>query len=249
MIIRKSQREIDLMRESGKIVGLAHQKVKQYIKPGISTYELDKIVEDEIIKHNAIPSFKGYGGFPAASCICINDEVVHGIPSKNRFLKDGDIVTIDIGAKIHGYHGDSGWSYPVGNISDSAKQLLKVTEESLFKGLSVLKHGVHLSDVSNAIQTHAESYGYGVVRDFIGHGVGVNLHEDPQIPNYGPPGKGPIIKSGMVLAIEPMVNEGSYHVKVLSDNWTAITVDGSLSAQFEHTVVVTDNGYEILTKV
>ncbi|PAT02504.1 type I methionyl aminopeptidase [Candidatus Izimaplasma bacterium ZiA1] len=241
MVSIKSNREIEIMREAGRIVALAHQEVKKHIAPGISTYELDQIVEDVIKKQNALPSFKGYNGFPASACTSINNQVVHGIPDKNIILQDGDIISIDIGAYYRGYHGDSAWTYPVGNISDEAKNLLKVTEESLFEGLKYAKAGNRLTDVSHAIQKHAEEYGYSIVREFVGHGVGRNLHEDPQIPNFGLPGKGVILKKGMTLAIEPMVNAGRKEVKVLSDNWTAVTRDKSLSAHFEHSVLITED--------
>lgn len=247
MVTIKSNREIEIMREAGRIVALAHQEVKKHIAPGVSTYELDQIVEDVIRKQGALPSFKGYNGFPASACTSINNQVVHGIPDKKIILQDGDIISIDIGAHYKGYHGDSAWTYPVGTISEEAKNLLKVTEESLFEGLKFAKAGNRLTDISHAIQKHAEAHGYSIVREFVGHGVGRNLHEDPQIPNFGLPGKGVILKKGMTLAIEPMVNAGRKEVKVLSDNWTAVTRDKSLSAHFEHSVLITDDEYVILT--
>ncbi len=247
MISRKSDREIALMREAGRIVALAHQEVKKAVRPGVTTQEIDVLVEDIIRSYDATPSFKGYGGFPGSACTSINDEVVHGIPSKQRKLKQGDILKVDIGAYYKGYHGDSAWTYPVGEISEEAKNLLKATEEALFKGLEHAKSGARLSDISSAIQIHAENKGFSVVRDFVGHGIGKNLHEAPQIPNYGPPGKGPVLKPGMTLAIEPMINSGKKEVRVKSDQWTAVTVDGSLSAHFEHTVLITDEDYELLT--
>ncbi len=247
MITIKSPREIELMRKAGRIVALAHAEVKKHIKPGVSTYELDKIVEEVIRSNGAIPSFKGYNGFPGSICASINEVVVHGIPSKKEILKNGDIIAIDIGADFKGYHGDSAWTYAVGDISTEDKELMRVTEEALFKGLGSVKALVHLSDISNSIGTYATSLGYGVVEEFTGHGIGSHLHEDPAIPNFGKPGSGPILKAGMTLAIEPMINIGTKRVKVLLDNWTTITCDKKKSAHFEHTILVTEDGYEILT--
>ena len=249
MVTTKSAREIDLMREAGRIVALAHDEVRKHIKPGVSTKELDKIVEDTIRKNGAIPSFKGYHGFPASICASINEVVVHGIPSKKQILKEGDIISVDIGAIYKGYHGDSAWTYTVGKVNDETQKLLEVTEASLFKGLEMVKAGNRLTDISHNIQVYAESFGYGVVREFTGHGIGNQLHEDPAIPNFGLPGKGIILKPGMTLAIEPMINMGKKEVRVLKDGWTTVTSDGSLSAHFEHTVLVTETGYEILTKL
>jgi len=245
----KSPREIGLMREAGRIVALAHQEVSKHVLPGISTFELDQIVEKTIRDNDAIPSFKNYNGFPSSACISINQEVVHGIPSVKRILQSGDIVSIDIGAVYKGYHGDSAWTYACGEISLEAQKLLEGTKDSLFKGLEQAKSGNRLTDISHAIQTHAESLGYSVVREFVGHGVGKHLHEDPQIPNFGLPGRGITLRKGMTLAIEPMINAGRKEVKVLSDGWTTITQDQSLSAHFEHSILITDDGYEILTKV
>lgn len=247
MISIKSQREITLMREAGRIVALAHQEVAKYVKPGVSTYELDQIVEQVIRDNDATPSFKGYGGFPASACTSINEQVVHGIPSKEVFLSEGDIISIDIGANYKGYHGDSAWTYAVGTISTDIKQLMDVTKESLFLGLKQAKAGNRLSDISHAIQAHAEQYGYGVVREFVGHGVGKQLHEDPQIPNFGLPGKGPKLKAGMTLAIEPMINMGRKEVLVQEDNWTAVTIDKMPSAHYEHSILITDDEPIILT--
>jgi methionyl aminopeptidase len=247
MISRKSNREIDLMKEAGRIVAVAHKAVKDMVKPGITTADIDQLVEKIVRDHDAIPSFKGYGGFPGSACTSINEEVVHGIPSKKRVLKEGDIVKVDIGADYKGYHGDSAWTYPVGKISKEAQDLLDATEASLFAGLAEIKAGKRLSDISHAVQAYAESKGYSVVREFVGHGVGRKLHEDPQIPNYGPAGKGPVLKTGMTLAIEPMINSGRKEVEVQSDEWTAVTQDGSLSAHFEHTILVTEESYLILT--
>ncbi|MFA7560683.1 MAG: type I methionyl aminopeptidase [Candidatus Izemoplasmatales bacterium] len=248
MVTIKSNREIELMKEAGRIVALAHRAVKAKIKPGLSTKQLDDLVEKVIRDNGAIPSFKNYNGFPAAACISINEVVVHGIPDESTTLKSGDIVSVDIGANYKGYHGDSAWTYACGEISESAKNLLVGTEESLFKGLEFAKPNNRLTDISHAIQTYAESLGFSVVREFVGHGLGRNLHEDPQIPNYGLPGRGIILKPGMTLAIEPMINLGNKEVKVLADGWTTITRDRSLSAHFEHSILITETGYEILTK-
>ena len=249
MIIKKTAREIELMRVAGRIVALAHQEVAKHIAPGISTLELDQIVEKVIRDNGAKPSFKGYGGFPGSICASINDVVVHGIPKASTILKEGDIISVDIGACYKGYHGDSAWTYPVGKISDADKKLMEVTLDALYKGLEEIKPNKRLSDISSAIGNYAKSYGYGVVEDFTGHGVGKSLHEDPVIPNYGIPNMGPILQPGMTLAIEPMINAGTKNVKVCSDGWTTITRDGKKSAHFEHSVLVTDEGYEILTKL
>jgi methionyl aminopeptidase len=247
MIICKTERELEIMREAGRIVALTHQELQKYITPGITTKELDVIAEKFIRSCNAIPSFKGYNGFRGSICVSVNDELVHGIPG-DRVLREGDIISIDIGAKYNGYHGDSAWTYPVGEISDETQRLLDVTEESLYKGLKEAKPGDRLSNISHAIQTYVEERNFSVVREYVGHGVGQDLHEDPQIPHYGPPNKGPRLKPGMVLAIEPMVNAGTRYVKTLADDWTVVTVDGKVCAHFEHTVAITETGYEILTK-
>ncbi|KIL72065.1 Methionine aminopeptidase [Bacillus badius] len=228
-------------------MALTHRELQRFISPGISTKQLDEIAEKFIRQHDAIPSFKGYNGFRGSICASVNEELVHGIPG-DRILKDGDIISLDIGADYRGYHGDSAWTYPVGTISSDVQQLLKVTEESLFVGLEEAKPGERLSNISHAIQTYVESHGFSIVREYVGHGIGQNLHEDPQIPHYGPPGKGPKLKPGMVLAIEPMVNAGSRYVKTLGDNWTVVTQDGKMCAHFEHTVAITETGFEILTK-
>ncbi len=248
MIICKTPREVEIMREAGRIVALTHQELKKHIKPGITTLELDQIAEDFIRSQGAIPSFKGYNGFPGSICASVNEELVHGIPGP-RVLKDGDIISIDIGAMYNGYHGDSAWTYPVGKISDAAQHLLTVTEQALYEGLAQAKPGNRLSDISHAIQTYVEKHGYSVVREYVGHGIGQNLHEDPPVPNYGLPNRGPLLKKGMTLAIEPMVNQGKRDVRVLSNNWTVVTMDNSLCAHFEHTIVITDNGFEILTQL
>lgn len=248
MITSKSKREIDLMRKAGEIVALAHQAVAEAIKPGVTTGELDRIVEKVIRDHQATPSFKGYNGFPAAICASVNEVLVHGFPSKYA-LKEGDIISVDIGACYKGYHGDSAWTYAVGEVSEEAKHLMEVTKQSLYEGLKMVKAGVHLSDISNTIGEYVYSYGYSVPYEYTGHGIGANLHEDPAIPNYGPKGKGPILKAGMTLAIEPMVHRGKPFTKVLEDDWTVVTKDGSLAAHYEHTVLVTEEGYEILTTI
>ena len=248
MITIKSQREIDLMRQAGHIVALVHQKMSDIIKPGVTTKHLDDVARKVIKDNGATPSFLGYGGFPAAICASANEVLVHGFPS-DKPLVEGDIISIDVGANYQGYHGDSAWTYAVGKISEENQKLLDVTRESLFKGLDLVKPGIHLSDVSNAIQTYVESFGYSVPIEFTGHGIGSSLHEDPMIPNYGKPGRGPVLKEGMTLAIEPMVNIGERHMKILSDGWTAVTRDGQFCAHFEHTIVVTTDGYEILTKL
>ena len=247
MITIKSQREITLMKEAGRIVALAHQEVAKFVRPGVTTLQLDQIVEKVIRENQATPSFKGYGGFPGSACTSVNDQVVHGIPSNKVILKDGDIIGIDIGANYKGYHGDSAWSYPVGTISEENQRLLDVTKQSLFEGLKMAKAGNRLSDISNAIQVYAESFGYSVVREFVGHGVGKHLHEDPQIPNFGPKGRGTLLKAGMTFAIEPMINQGRKEVKVLKDNWTAVTIDGLLSAHFEHSILITEDECIIFT--
>jgi methionyl aminopeptidase len=248
MIICKTPRELEIMREAGRIVALTHQELKKHITPGITTKELDRIAEEFIRKNGAFPSFKGYNGFRGSICASVNNELVHGIPG-DRVLKNGDIISIDIGAKYNGYHGDSAWTYAVGTIDNETKRLLEVTEESLFLGLKEAKPGERLSNISNKIQTYVEENGFSIVREYVGHGIGQDLHEDPQIPHYGPPNKGPRLKPGMVLAIEPMVNAGSRYVKTLADDWTVVTVDGKMCAHFEHTVAITDSGYEIFTTV
>ncbi|MGQ0419004.1 type I methionyl aminopeptidase, partial [Bacillus sp. HC-Mk] len=217
-----------------------------HITPGITTKELDQIAEKTIQKYGATPSFKGYNGFPGSICASVNEELVHGIPGKRK-LKEGDIISIDIGAKYNGYHGDSAWTYPVGNISESVQKLLDVTEKSLYLGLEQVKPGERLSNISHAVQTHAEENGFSIVREYVGHGIGQDLHEDPQIPHYGPPNRGPRLKPGMVICVEPMVNQGRRYVKTLSDDWTVVTVDGKWCAHFEHTIALTEAGYEILT--
>ncbi len=248
MIILKSAREIEIMREAGRIVARALEEVRKAVEPGVMTGELDEVARKAIVKEKAIPAFKGLYGFPGNICLSVNSEVVHGIPGKRR-LKEGDIVSADIGALVNGYNGDAALTFPVGKVSEEAANLLKVTEESLYKGIEAAVAGNRLGAVSNAIQKHAESFGFGVVRDYVGHGIGRKMHEEPQIPNHGPADQGPVLKTGMVLAIEPMINLGTYKVKTLGDNWTVVTLDGKLSAHFEHTVAITEAGPEILTRL
>lgn len=247
MIIIKSQDEIEIMRESGKVTGLILRELEKMIAPGISTMDINDFVEDMILKHRMIPSFKGYGGYPAAACVSVNEVVVHGIPSKDKILKQGDIVSVDVGTTYKGYVSDAARTYPVGEISSEAERLIRVTRESFFEGLKFCRIGYRLSDISHAIQKKAEGEGFGVIRDFVGHGIGKDMHEDPQIPNYGKPGRGPRLLQGMVLAIEPMIAQGSYEIEVLADNWTAVTCDGKLAAHYENTVVITDGEPELLT--
>ncbi|UFT99516.1 type I methionyl aminopeptidase [Radiobacillus kanasensis] len=246
MIIRKSPQELAIMRQAGKVVALTHQELKRHIEPGITTKELDNIAEKFIRSMDAFPSFKGYNGFRGSICASVNNELVHGIPS-NRSLSDGDIISIDIGAKYNGFHGDSAWTYPVGTVDKETLLLLEVTETSLWKGLEQAKPGARLSNISHAIQAYAEPKGFSIVREYVGHGVGRELHEDPNIPHYGPPNKGPVLKPGMVLAVEPMVNAGKRFVRTLADNWTVVTEDGKMCAHFEHTIAITEEGYQILT--
>ena len=248
MIIIKNDKEIDLMRKAGKIVAETLLVVEKNIKPGITTAELDRIAEEFITKHGAKPSFKGLYGFPASLCISVNEQVVHGIPGR-YVLKEGDIVSVDCGAIIDGYHGDAARTFAVGNISEEAQKLIEVTKESFFKGLEAAKVGNNQTDISNEIQKYIEASGFSVVRDFVGHGIGKDLHEDPEVPNFGRPGRGPKLVTGMALAIEPMVNVGSHRVKTLGDDWTVITSDKSLSAHYENTVIILPDGPEILTLV
>jgi methionyl aminopeptidase len=249
MISLKSERELDLMRKAGGIVAQILNEMVAMTKPGISTGELDRYAESRCKDLKCLPAFKGYHGFPASVCISVNDEVVHGIPSNKRVLKDGDIVGLDFGVICEGWYGDSARTVPVGKISPEAQQLLDATQEGLMRGIEQCREGNRVFDIGHAIQNYVEGFGYGVVREFVGHGIGRALHEEPQVPNYGPKGKGLLLKAGMVLAIEPMINAGGHEVKVLKDGWTAVTVDRSLSAHFEHTVAITSRGPEILTVV
>lgn len=248
MIILKTERELKYMRDAGRVVAETFAEIKGAVRPGVTTGELDAIAEDFITKKGAKPAFKGYGGFPATLCTSVNDQVVHGIPGLRK-LENGDIISIDCGAVINGFVGDSALTLPVGSISNEAQQLLKVTEESLYAGIAQAVEGNRLSDISHAVQEHVEKQGMSVVRDYVGHGVGAKMHEDPQIPNYGRPGRGPRLKQGMTLAIEPMVNLGTFEVRTLQDNWTVVTLDGKLSAHFEHSIAITDDTPEILTKL
>ncbi len=248
MINVKSKSELEKMRKAGTITANALHYGGQQIKVGMSTYELDKIIHDYIVKNGAKPSFLGYGGFPGSACISINDEVIHGIPSKKRIIHDGDVVSIDVGAYIDGFHGDSAFTFPVGNVPEETLQLLKVTNESLYLGIEQAVAGNRIGDISHAVEEHCTSYGYGIVKQYVGHGVGKDLHESPEVPNYGRAGHGPRLVAGMTIAIEPMINAVGEDVKVLSDGWTVLTRSGSPSAHFEHTIAVTPDGPVILTK-
>lgn len=242
----KSDTELEYMRSAGKVVADTLAMIQKVIKPGITTAEIDKLAEDFILAQGAIPSFKGYGGFPGSICASVNDVVIHGIPN-DTVLVEGDIISVDCGAILNGYHGDAARTFPVGNISKEAQHLIDVTKESFFKGIEKAVVGNRLTDISAAIQKHAESFGYSVVRDFVGHGIGTSMHEDPQVPNYGTAGKGPKLVHGVVLAIEPMINMGNYKVKIKPDGWTVVTSDGKLSAHYENTIAITNEGVEILT--
>ena len=246
MISIKSEMEIELMRKAGYLVSLTHEYLKPYIKPGISTRELDSLGERFIRDHGGIPTCKGYEGFPCALCISVNDEVVHGIPSKRK-LKNGDIVTIDMVIGYHGYQGDAAWTYAVGDINDDKKYLMEHTEKALYEGIKMVRPGNRIGDISYAVQSYAERHHLGVVRELVGHGIGREMHEDPDVPNYGKKGTGPVLKEGMVICIEPMLNFGSANIGILDDDWTIVTLDGKPSAHYEHTVLVTHDGYEILT--
>jgi methionyl aminopeptidase len=247
MIYLKSERELVLMRKAGAIVARILDDMAKMAAPGMTTGELDRFAESRIKELGAKPAFKGYHGFPACVCISVNQEVVHGIPSPKRVLKEGDIVGLDFGVVYDGWYGDSARTVPIGKISAEAQKLIDVTQEGLRRGIVECREGNRVFDIGHAIQNYVETFGYGVVREFVGHGIGRALHEDPQVPNYGPKGKGPALKVGMVLAIEPMINAGSHEVRVLKDGWTAVTTDNSLSAHFEHTVAITPSGPEILT--
>lgn len=247
MITIKSKSEIDKMRAAGKITGDALRLIEKHIRPGVSTLELDKIAYDFIKKQGATPSFLNYNGFPGSICASPNSWVIHGIPSKNIVLKEGDIISIDMGACIDGYHGDAARTFAVGKISDEAQKLIDVTKQSFFEGVKYAVHGGKLGDVSAAIQEYVEKHGFSVVRDYVGHGIGRNLHEDPSVPNFGRYGKGVKLAAGMTIAVEPMVNEGAYDVVCLDDDWTVETEDGSLSAHYENTILITRGECEILT--
>jgi len=247
VIICRSTAELQKMREAGRLVGEVLTELTARVAPGVTTAELDELAEQRIRKAGAIPAFKGYHGYPATICASINEEVIHGIPSGRRMLNEGDVISIDVGASLDGYDGDSAVTLAVGQVSEQAATLLRVTEESLYKAIERVRPGGRVSDIGHAVQQHVEAYGFSVVREFVGHGIGQRMHEEPQVPNYGEPGRGPRLAEGMVLAIEPMVNAGKPAVKVLADGWTAVTRDSSLSAHFEHTVAVTADGPWILT--
>ena len=235
------------MKDACRISAEALRAAGEAVKPGVTTYEIDTIVRNYIEKQGATPSFLGYGGFPASACISVNNVVIHGIPKKTQILREGDIVSVDTGAYYHGFHGDNAYTFPCGRISAEAQALLDATRESLFEGIKQACPGNRVGDIGSAVQKYVEARSYSVVRDFVGHGVGAKLHEDPSVPNYGTPGRGPRLLPGMTIAIEPMVNQGAYQVKVLDDEWTTVTLDGKLSAHFEHTVAITPDGPRIMT--
>ncbi len=249
MIIIKNSEEIDKIRKACFIVAKVLEELKGYIKEGISTKDIEKFIENLIIKMGGIPAFKGYRGYPASACISLNDQVVHGIPSEKVFIKEGDVVSVDVGVIKDGFYGDAAYTYGIGGVSEEIKKLLTVTKESLYKGIEKAIAGNRVGDISAAIQKHVESNGFSVVRAFVGHGIGRSLHEDPQIPNFGKEKTGVKLRKGMTIAIEPMVNMGTHEVTILEDGWTAVTKDGSLSAHFEHTIAITDGEPEILTKL
>ena len=248
MINIKTPREIELMRVAGEIVGDTHKYLIPYLKPGITTKEIDSLARDYIISRDAIPSCYNYGGYPGNICISVNEELIHGIPSPKRILKAGDIVSVDLGAYKDGFHSDTCATFPVGEISDEAKKLLEVTKASLYAAIDVAKVGARIGDISHTVQEYCESRGYGVVRKYVGHGVGRQLHEDPEVPNFGVPGHGARLVAGMTFAIEPMINIKGAGVKTLDDGWTVVTTSGSLSAHFEHTIAITSEGVVILTQ-
>ena len=248
MIVIKTARELSKMRDAGRISSRALRLAGEAVEPGVTTLEIDTVVRKYIEEQGAKPSFLGYGGFPGSACISINNEVIHGIPSKKRVLKKGDIVSIDIGAYFEGFHGDNAWTFPCGEVSVEAQAIMDVTRESLFEGIKQAKAGNRIGDIASAVQRYAEARSYSVVRDFVGHGVGAKLHEEPSVPNFGTPGRGVRLLPGMTIAIEPMLNAGTHRVKVLADKWTTVTVDGRLSAHFEHSVAITPDGPVILTR-
>lgn len=248
LITLKSSRELDAMRRAGRIAAQARELAGWMVAPGVTTLDIDTAVRKFIESQGAKPSFLGYGGFSGSACISVNDVVIHGIPSKKVVLKEGDIVSVDVGACIDGFHGDCAATYPCGKISEEAQRLIEVTQQSFWEGMKHAKAGQRVSDISHAVQKYVESFGYSVVRDFVGHGVGAKLHEAPEVPNYGPAGHGPRLQPGMTIAVEPMVCAGDWQVKVLKDGWTTVTVDGSLAAHYENTVLITDGEVEILTQ-
>lgn len=248
MIITKDAKEIEWMKEAGRVVALVHQRLSEVIVPGITTKHINDVCEEVIYANGATPSFLNLYGFPASVCTSINETVVHGIPN-NTVLKNGDIISVDVGACVHGYHGDSAWTYAVGQISEEAKRLMEVCEASLYEGLELVKPGNRISDISYAIQSYLESNGCSTPRDYTGHGIGSSVHEDPAVPNFGNPGRGPRLKKGMALAIEPMAHLGAKETQTLQDGWTVVTRDRTLAAHYEHTVIITDDGFEITTKL
>ena len=243
----KSPREIELMRKAGEILAQVHEELHAAVHPGMSTMDIDKLGERLIRSHGCIPSFKNYNGYPASICVSVNDEIVHGIPNKHRILKEGDIVSLDAGTIYKGYHSDAARTWAVGNVSPEAQKLMDVTKQCFYEGIKFAKAGNHLNDISTAIQAYAEKFGYGVVRDLVGHGIGTHLHEDPEVPNFGNAGRGPRLVPGMCIAVEPMVCQYKYAVKTLKDGWTVKTCDGGLAAHFEHTMAITTAGAEVLT--
>ncbi len=247
MITLKSGEEIIRMRDAGRIAAIAREIGGEHVREGVTTAQIDREIKKCILSHGAKPSFLGYGGFPASACISVNEEIIHGIPSSEKVLKNGDIVKIDVGAYYKGYHGDCAATFAVGQISGEAQRLIDVTKQSFFEGIAAIGEGKRIGDIGHAIQSYVERNGFSVVREYIGHGIGKNLHEDPEVPNYGALGRGQRLRPGMTIAIEPMVNVGDWHVRVLNDEWTVVTVDGKLSAHYENTVAVTENGVLILT--
>ena len=246
MIIIKSPREIELMRQAGKITAAARTLARKMVAPGVSTQEIDREIQRFIVKSGAEPSFLGYGGFPASACISVNDEVIHGIPGP-RVIREGDIVSLDVGAIKYGFNGDCAGTFPCGEVSEEAEKLIAVTRQSFFEGIKFAKQGYRISDIGHAVQEYVERNGFSVVRAYVGHGVGADLHEEPEVPNYGTPGHGPRLVKGMTIAIEPMVNAGGFDIRVMDNEWTVVTKDGSLSAHYENTILITDGEPEILT--
>ncbi|MCM1082413.1 MAG: type I methionyl aminopeptidase [Clostridium sp.] len=247
-IIIKSHREIELMKEAGRILAITHEEIRKIIKPGISTYDIDKLGADVIKSYGCVPSFLNYNGYPASICTSVNDEVVHGIPSRDRILQEGDIISLDAGVIYKGYHSDSARTYPVGKVSEKAERLMKVTKESFFEALKVCRDGNHVNDISRAVFDYITARGYSAVRDLVGHGVGTNLHEAPEIPNFTRPRKGPKLRAGMTIAVEPMINVGTYEVEWLDDDWTVVTADGELSSHYENTILITEGDPIILSR-
>lgn len=247
MIVLKTARELSLMKDACKISANALKVAGEAVQPGVTTLEIDTLVRKYIEKQGATPSFLGYGGFPGSACISVNNVVIHGIPSNNCVLKEGDIVSVDVGAFYEGFHGDNAYTFPCGKISAEAQSLVDATKESLYQGIKMALAGNRIGDIANAVQRYVEERSYSVVRDFVGHGVGAKLHEEPSVPNFGTPGRGPRLVPGMTIAIEPMINAGDYKVEVLKDKWTTVTVDGKLSAHFEHTIAITPDGPKIMT--